>query len=127
MAGCSRCPVSFHSPGCLTADQAAGVATAVATGSGSWECSHHRCESCHVDESVILARGGRGVMYRCACCSLAFCEDHLAKDSSCTIIGTNPLFDALGYEQPPHVCYVLCSESCRDFSASALYDQQLLA
>jgi len=94
---CDYCPVSLCF-GC------AGVEPA---GLGpSWRCTHHSCVSCG---RGAVAAGG--MLFRCAECPEAWCEECLPPDAR--VINQSARFTALGFVTPKSACYVLCSERCR--------------
>ena len=71
----------------------------------SWRCPHHACHGCG-----RKAHAAGGLLFRCAECSKAFCEDCLPRDSR--VINESARFNALGFVCPKSACYVLCSEHC---------------
>ena len=59
---------------------------------------------------VVASAIAGGLLFRCAECSLAFCEDCLPPNSR--VINESSRFAALGFSCPKSACYVLCSERC---------------
>ena len=98
---CDLCPTAFHIA-CL---EEMGVAPPSARPGVAWACPHHRCEQC--DRSSGAAGG---LLFRCAECPKAFCEDCLPDDAQ--IITDNPHFAPLGYVRQKSACFVTCSEAC---------------
>lgn len=52
-------------------------------------------------------------MFRCECCSNAYCEDCLPAES--TVQGESRRLEALGYRMSGNACYILCSLECKHF------------
>ena len=77
----------------------------------SWRCPHHACHGCG-----RKAHAAGGLLFRCAECSKAFCEDCLPRDSR--VINESARFNALGFVCPKSACYVLCSEHCAALARS---------
>ena len=102
---CDQCPASWHA-GCLKK-----IGFALPTKAfGSWGCPHHSCETC----GRKAAQAG-GLLFRCAVCPSAFCEDHLP--STATIQGKCERFEALGQRRPKQAAFVLCGAGCKAFAA----------
>jgi SWI/SNF-related matrix-associated actin-dependent regulator of chromatin subfamily A member 5 len=98
LRGCDHCPAAFHLR-CL------GMAEEDATGWGSWSCPHHSCDTCG-----RKAAAAGGLLFRCAVCPRAFCEDHLPAEA--LIMGECERFQALGAAHPKQGCYLLCKAAC---------------
>ena len=71
----------------------------------TWRCAHHSCAACG-----RKAHAAGGLLFRCAECPRAFCEDCLPRESR--VINESSRFHALGFVCPKSACYVLCSERC---------------
>ena len=93
---CDYCPVSMCF-GCAGVDPV--------TLGRSWRCGHHSCTGCG-----RRASAAGGMLFRCAECPRAFCEDCLPREAR--VINEQARFAALGYATPKSACYVLCSELC---------------
>ena len=100
---CDQCPASWHA-GCL---QKIGFALPTKK-FGSWGCPHHSCETC----GRKAAQAG-GLLFRCAVCPSAFCEDHLP--STATIQGKCERFMALGQNHPKQAAFIICGAGCKQF------------
>ena len=93
---CDYCPVSM----CF---ECAGVDPANL--GPKWRCPHHACHGCG-----RKAHAAGGLLFRCAECSKAFCEDCLPRDAR--VVNESERFRKLGYVCPKSACYVLCTEHC---------------
>ena len=71
----------------------------------SWRCRHHSCATCG-----RKAHAAGGLLFRCAECPQAYCEDCLPRESR--VINESARFHSLGFACPKSACYVLCSERC---------------
>jgi hypothetical protein len=91
---CDWCPVVMHMA-------CAGVNDVGST----WACPQHGCHGCG-----RRAAAAGGLLFRCAECPKAFCEDCLPDDAQ--IITDNPHFAPLGYVRQKSACFVTCSEAC---------------
>ena len=69
----------------------------------TWRCAHHCARR-------RKAHAAGGLLFRCAECPRAFCEDCLPRESR--VINESSRFHALGFVCPKSACYVLCSERC---------------
>ncbi|EOD36957.1 hypothetical protein EMIHUDRAFT_201303 [Emiliania huxleyi CCMP1516] len=98
LRGCDLCPAAFHLR-CI------GMAEEDATAWGIWACPHHSCSTCG-----RKAAAAGGLLFRCAVCPQAFCEDHLPAEA--LIMGENERFQALGAAHPKQGCYLLCKTAC---------------
>ena len=78
-----------------------------------------RCRCCarriekgavRIEIRAFVRPGRRTLLFRCAECPKAFCEDCLPDDAQ--IITDNPHFAPLGYVRQKSACFVTCSEAC---------------
>jgi hypothetical protein len=95
---CDHCPASFH-PKCL------GYSEKEAAKIKNWSCPHHECTECHRKSAAV-----GGLLFRCECCSKAYCEDHLPWDAD--LLGQCERYAALGFRHPDQACYIHCSAPC---------------
>ena len=72
-----------------------------------WSCPHHTCHEC----GRSLPR--RGLLFRCECCTRAYCEDHLPQGAE--IIGKCKRFQSLGQIHPAQACFIRCDADCQKF------------
>ncbi len=63
-----------------------------------------------------------GLIFRCECCSKAYCEDHLPIDAE--LIGHCKRFEDLGMRHPDQACYIHCSADCHKWAESYVYKQK---
>lgn len=85
---CDLCPAAFHLK-CI------GMSEADSSSWGTWACPHHSCATCG-----RKAAAAGGLLFRCAVCVHAFCEDHLPPEA--LIMGKCERFQALGHEVRRH-------------------------
>ncbi|KAJ1441544.1 hypothetical protein B484DRAFT_106271 [Ochromonadaceae sp. CCMP2298] len=95
---CDLCPLGFHLK-CLGLQQMPSVSM--------WHCPHHHCATClrRVSAATLL--------FRCECCSHAYCEDCLPAEAA--VQGNSKRLEALGYRMQGSACYILCSYDCLHF------------
>jgi len=98
LRGCDLCPATFHLD-CI------GMREEDASCWGTWACPHHSCLTCG-----RKAAAAGGLLFRCAVCPRAFCEDHLPAEA--LIMGECERFQALGAAHPKQGCYLLCQTTC---------------
>lgn len=96
---CSRCPRSFHKD-CL------GLGYQQTLSRSSFVCPQHQCYEC----STTAADAG-GMLFRCAVCPIAACENHLPPDI--IALGFAPALVSLEYKKPNNAYYILCSPDCQ--------------
>ena len=108
LRGCDFCPAAYHLS-CI------GMSQADSSSFGGWACPHHACSCC-----ARKAAAAGGLLFRCAVCPKAFCEDHLPAEA--LIMGENKRFQDLGYLHPKQGCYLLCSAECVALSAQLGFD-----
>ena len=99
---CDLCPVSVH-PECI------GYSMEEIGRTARWSCPHHACFECGRKSAAV-----GGLLFRCECCTRAYCEDHLPQDSE--IIGKCKRFEALGQIHPAQACFIRCDADCQKFA-----------
>ena len=71
----------------------------------------HVRTTCHECGRKSAAVGG--LLFRCECCTRAYCEDHLPQGAE--IIGKCKRFEALGQIHPAQACFIRCDADCQKF------------
>lgn len=74
---------------------------------GTWLCPQHKCTVC---EQKAEKTGG--LLYRCASCAEAFCEDDLDWSHATMLGDVLPEFTALDFDKLPAAFYVYCGKAC---------------
>jgi len=111
---CSQCPCVYHNK-CL---YESGEEVVEHTHGGDITCLHHACCECG-----IKATAAGGLLFRCECCQLAYCEDHLPafaeeeEDEGWRAVGNCKRFEALGQEPPKQAYFITCCKDCREWKA----------
>jgi hypothetical protein len=105
---CDLCPMAFHLE-CL------GLAK-LPSGS-TWACPHHHCSTCG------RRTGAAALLFRCECCSSAYCEDCLPAEV--VVQGESSRLEALGHRIPSNACYILCSVACKLFFDKEIADSSI--
>lgn len=82
---------------------------------GTWLCPQHKCAVC---EQKAEKTGG--LLYRCASCAKAFCEDDLDWSHATMLVDILPEFSALGFDKLPAAFYVYCGKACRKRAGQAI-------
>jgi len=96
---CSGCPRSFHAA-CVGRDE---------DDQSSFRCPQHSCTEC----GRVAGECG-GLLFRCCCCPIAWCEDHASKDV--VPLRNDPQLQALGYADKSNAYYILCgSKECAEY------------
>ena len=99
---CSLCPRSYHYA-CLDRE-AKGRSKA----KFMFSCPQHECADC-----LQKTTDAGGMLYRCRCCSLAFCEDCMEWDKT-ELLGENlKEYEMLGFPAVTQAFYITCSR-CQD-------------
>ena len=98
---CDLCPVSVH-PECI------GYTMEEIGRTARWSCPHHSCYECGRKSAAV-----GGLLFRCECCTRAYCEDHLPQGAE--IIGKCKRFEALGQIHPAQACFIRCDADCQKF------------
>ena len=98
---CDLCPVSVH-PECI------GYTMEEIGRTARWSCPHHTCHECGRKSAAV-----GGLLFRCECCTRAYCEDHLPQGAE--IIGKCKRFEALGQIHPAQACFIRCDADCQKF------------
>ena len=98
---CDLCPVSVH-PECI------GYTMEEIGRTARWSCPHHSCHECGRKSAAV-----GGLLFRCECCTRAYCEDHLPQDAE--IIGKCKRFQSLGQIHPAQACFIRCDADCQKF------------
>lgn len=95
---CAHCPLVFH--------QTCGDAINIfPKGFGMFICPHHRCSDCNRSTS-----SAGGLLFRCAGCLTAFCEDCLPQDEIDSMGRCKPL-ETYGYHSK-QAYYIKCPSCC---------------
>lgn len=102
---CDLCPAAYH-PRCLGLGSADEIPAF-----GVWSCPHHSCGTCDRRSAQV-----GGLLFRCAVCPEARCEDHLMETA--LVVGVNDRYEQLGFRHPKQGCYVLCSGECKNWALS---------
>ena len=111
---CDGCPAAYHEK-CLGSFQgfSEGDKKPWNVSFGTWHCPQHECDECGRRSAQV-----GGMLFRCSHCPKAFCEDHLPLDAN--IMKTCERFQKLGQRHPKQACFILCSDLCSHFAASAV-------
>ncbi|KAG7366569.1 SNF2-related protein [Nitzschia inconspicua] len=98
---CPNCPVSLHIQCCgLTRTK------------DFQRCFHHRCVEC----DKTLAEAG-GLLYPCAICPWAWCEDCLdVTKAGFRYLGSYDRWEKLGFNSTKNAVYIHCSAACEAFA-----------
>ena len=92
---CPRCPVSVHLE-CLGLKRAKDFVC----------CPHHHCSQCGK-----ASHNAGGMLFPCACCPNAYCEDHLPPSSEVRFLDSCERMEDLGFSIDRGV-YIHCSHQC---------------
>ncbi|KAK3274376.1 hypothetical protein CYMTET_17438 [Cymbomonas tetramitiformis] len=114
---CTGCPCAMH----LSCLQAGGYNEPPTQKSQArmWRCPHHTCVQCG-----LAAQASGGLLFRCECCMLAFCEDHLpvqAEDEDdphsegWAAVGRCRRFESYGLKHQAQAYFITCSAACREW------------
>ena len=95
---CKWCPRVYHEH-CLTIGQTDSHSSM----SWQWQCPQHHCTTC---ERSVTAAGG--LLFKCASCPRAFCDDCLDWDSTKLLGNTILSLELLGYGAREHTYYIEC-------------------
>ena len=103
---CDGCPASYHAK-CLGYTEQ--DAERLLSRNGGWDCPHHSCAVC---QKKTAAAGG--LLFRCAMCPNAYCEDHLPNEVAIT--NHCERFQNLGQRHPAQAAFVYCRQACADWA-----------
>ena len=106
MLECKDCPVSMHYD-CALAGMPLGSAI-----TKKWQCPHHKCYPCGKGKSAA-----GGLLYRCQCCVMAYCEECVPKKEDSDRIGRCERFWELGFVDSSGY-YINCCADCRKVAKS---------
>lgn len=98
---CPSCPVSLHLECCnLTQEK------------DFHRCKHHRCSEC--DKNLQEAGG---LLFPCAICTLAFCEDCLpVTNEGFRYLGKYDRWESYGFNSTKNAIYIHCSAACENYA-----------
>jgi SWI/SNF-related matrix-associated actin-dependent regulator of chromatin subfamily A member 5 len=98
---CPLCPVSLHLKCC-----------GLKHSKDFQRCFHHHCTGCNKN----LSEAG-GLLYPCAVCYVAFCEDCIPSDKNgFRYLGKNDRWEALNFNSTKNFVYIHCSAECEKYA-----------
>ena len=78
----------------------------------------------HTKQCVECGRKAQavgGLIFRCECCPMAYCEDHLPIDAE--LVGHCKRFEDLGMRHPDQACYIHHNADCHKWAEAYVYKQ----
>ena len=99
---CTWCPFSYHVR-CVGLEHIP---------KGYFSCPQHHCAVCGRNATAV-----GGMLFRCAVCPCAYCEDHLptAEHDGREDLDACEEMEAQNYPQPASAFYITCSHSCTGY------------
>jgi hypothetical protein len=98
---CTWCPFSYHV-------ECVGLA---AIPRGYFSCPQHHCSVCERKSGAV-----GGMLFRCAVCPCAYCEDHVPPEIDGRVdLDSYVEMEKQNFAQPSSAFYITCSAACTDY------------